>query len=88
MADHYNGRMLRGLIIADIFQNALAARGIKSRRRLIENEHVRLHGNHARDGRAALLAAGKIKWGFGKFRLGNADKARCAADARVDLVFG
>ena len=88
LQDEIRSRLLRGLIIADIFENALAACGVKSRRRLVENEHVRLHGDHARDGRAALLSAGKIKWGFGKLRLGNADKARRTADTRVDLVFG
>ena len=88
VADHHNSRLLRGLIIADIFENALAACGVKSRRRLVENEHVRLHGDHARDGCAALLSAGQIERGFGKLRLGNADKASRTADTRVDLVFG
>ena len=69
VADHDDGRVLRGLIGADILQNALAAGGVKPGGRLVEDEHVRLHGDDARDGCAALLAAGKIERRFLQLRL-------------------
>ena len=34
---------------------------VKPRRRLVEDQHLRLHGDHARDGHAALLSAGELK---------------------------
>jgi hypothetical protein len=45
----------------NIAQNILAAGGVQARGRLVEHQHVRLHGDDACDGHAALLAAGELE---------------------------
>ena len=88
MADHDHRCVLRTLIIADVLQNALASCRVKSRCWLIQNQNIRLHGNHARNSRAALLPAGKIKRRFFQLLLCNADKASRAQHAIADFILG
>ena len=80
--------MLRGLIVADVLQNALAAARVESRRRLVQNQHIRLHCDHARDGRAALLPAGQVERRFLQLGVRNADELRRPFDACADLFLG
>ena len=86
MAHHDDRRALRRLIGPDIFQNALAADGVQSRRGLIQNQNVRLHRDHARNRGSALLPAGKIEGRFFKVLVRNADKARRTQHTRANLV--
>ena len=86
MADHNDGGVLRRLIVADVLQNALAPRRVQPRRRLVKDEHVRLHGDHARDGDAPLLPAGQVKRRALQLRLRNAHKTRRAQHALVNFI--
>ena len=75
------------MIGADLREHGLAAARVKPRRRLVEDEYLRLHRNHARDGHAALLSAGELKGRLGEHVLAQADQLRRLAHAAVDLVF-
>ena len=88
VADHDHRRALRCLISADVLQNTLAPCGVESCRRLIQNQNIRLHRNHARNRGSALLPAGEVKGRFLKLFVCNADKARRTQHARADFLLG
>ena len=94
MADHDDGGVLRLLVGADVFQNGVAACGVKSCGGLIENQNVRLHGDYAGNGDSALLTAGEIEGRFFQQLVADAHEARRAANPGVkrltgnSLVFG
>ena len=57
--DDEDGRAGLRVVIADKLEDLIAACRIEAGGRLVENEHIRTHGDHARDGNAALLTAGE-----------------------------
>ena len=57
--DDEDGRAGLRVVIADKLEDLIAACRIKAGGRLVENEHIRTHGDHARDGNAAFLTAGE-----------------------------
>ena len=59
VADEHDGVAALLVIGADMGEQLLASARVKSRARLVEHQHLRLHGDHARDGDAALLPAGE-----------------------------
>ena len=75
VADEDDSRAAALVIGADLREHGLAAARVKPRRRLVEDEHLRLHRNHARDGHAALLSAGELKGRLGEHVLAQADQA-------------
>ena len=88
VADHDHRCTLRCLIGADVLQNTLAPCGVESCCRLIQNQNIRLHRNHARNRSSAFLPAGQIKRRFFQLLIRNADKARRTKHARADLLLG
>ena len=61
MADHQNRGARRLTVGADIFQQRSTARRIKTCRGLVKDDDLRLHGDDAGNGDAALLSAGQVK---------------------------
>ena len=62
------------------------ADGVKTGGGLVQNQHFRLHGNNARNGYPALLAAGQVKGRDLQLGLRQAHKARSLPDTAVDLL--
>jgi len=88
VAHHDDGRVLGGLVVADVLQNALAPRRVEARRGLVEDQHLGLHGDDASNGDAALLPAGQVERRFLEVLLPDADKSGRAVHALVDLALG
>ena len=86
--DEQDGRAGLAPVGRDVFKHAAAACGIEACGGLVENEHLGTHGDYARDGDAALLAAGKLERRALKERLVDAHKARRLTHARIDLLGG
>lgn len=86
--DKQDGRAGLAPVGRDVFKHAAAACRIEPGGGLVENEHLGTHGDHARDGDAALLAAGKLERRALKERLVDAHKARRLTHARIDLLGG
>ena len=88
MADHNDRSVLGLLVVPDIGQDTLPAHRIQTGSGLVENQHVRLHGDHAGNGHPALLTAGQLKGRFLQVFLGNAHESGSPAYPLVDLLFG
>ena len=54
--------------------------------RLVQHKHVRTHGNYARDGDAALLAAGQRKWRLAGKACVQSNRIHGFKHAFVDLI--
>ena len=61
MGDHHDCGVLRLAVGLDVAKNFRASHGVKAGGGFVQNENFRLHGNDARNGDPALLAAGKVK---------------------------
>ena len=61
VGNHEDGGVLGVAVVADILQDRLTAGCVQAGRRLVEDQDLRLHGDHARDGNAALLTAGEVE---------------------------
>ena len=82
---HDDGAALR-MQLAQQPQELAAAAGVKAGNGLVEHEDVRLHGEHAGEGNAPLLAAGERKGGDVTHGLGvEADAAYGFVNARGEL---
>ena len=86
VGDNQHGVLLVLLVLLNLTENAVAALGVQSRGRLVEDQHLRLHGQHAGDSYPALLSTRKLKGGFLQQILGDADKGGRFAHAAVDLL--
>ena len=86
--DEQDGRAGLAAVGRDVFEHAAAACRIEPGGGLVENEHLGTHGDHARDGDAALLPAGELERRALKERLVDAHKARRLTHARIDLLGG
>ena len=64
-----------------------AAARVEAGRRLVEDEQLGLHGEHARDGGEALLAAGELE-GREVLLCGEAHEVERVVDPARDLVGG
>ena len=73
------------MVFGDVCKDLAAPGGVKPRHRLIEHEHLRLHGHHARNRDAALLPAGKIERGRLEERFIDSGKLCAEADMLVHL---
>ena len=73
-------------VFLDLIENSVASAGVKSRRRFVQNQHLRLHGNHARNRRAPLFAARQIEGRFVEKRFLQTRKFGGGADDAVQLV--
>ena len=54
------------MILADLGKQHVSAPGIQPGGGLVQNQHVRVHGDHPGNGRPALFSAGKLKGGFSR----------------------
>ena len=61
---HHDCGVLRALIASDVLQNLRGTQRVKTRCRLVEDQHLRLHRDHTRDCDPALLSAGQIERGL------------------------
>ena len=66
----------RLVVAGNLGEQHIAALRVKARRRLVENEDVRIHRDYAGNRHAALLAAGKLKRAFVVKILRETDKRR------------
>ena len=87
MGNHHNGGVLRLTVGFDIAQNFRPAYGIQAGGGLVQNQHLRLHGNDSGDGHPTLLTAGQVKGRDLQLRLRQAYKARGLPDTAVNLFF-
>ena len=83
-----HGRAGLAAVGRDVFKHAAAACRVEPGGGLVENEHLGTHGDHARNGDAALLPAGELERRALKERLVDAHKARRLTHARIDLLGG
>ena len=67
-------------------KNAVSALGVQACRGLVQNQHIRFHGNDAGNGHPALLAAGEVKGGLLQMLLGHPHKGRRLPDPPLDLL--
>ena len=74
------------MVFGDVCKDLAAPGGVETRHRLIEHEHLRLHGHHARNRDAALLSAGKIERGRLEERFIDSGKLCAEADVLVHLL--
>ena len=88
VAYQHNGRAARAVILANVCKQLFPALRIKPGAWLVQHQHLRLHGNHARDSHAALLPARKGEGRLFQQVLRKARKARRVMHAAVDLFFG
>ena len=86
VADHDDGSVLRLLVSADIFENGVPSRRVKTGGGLVQDQNVRFHGDNAGDGDAAFLPAGEVKGGFFQQILADANEARRPADPGIQLI--
>ena len=84
--DEQDGRAGLAAVGRDVFEHAAAAGRIEPGGGLVENEHLGTHGDHARDGDAALLPAGELERRALKQRLVHAGKACRFTHALIDLL--
>ena len=70
----------------DIEHYAAARNGVEPRRGFVEDQRLRLHREHARERRAALLPARKLEGRRLKFRLGQPRELRRLRDAAFYLL--
>ncbi len=68
MRRHDHGHALAVQALQQL-QEAAAPPGVEPRRGLVQHEHLRVHGQHPGQGRAALLAARKLEGAAGVHRL-------------------
>ena len=71
----------------DLAEDHLAALGVKAGGRLVQHQHLRLHGEDAGDGGAALLPARQLKRGAVEHGVVKAAEMRRLDDARGDFAF-
>ena len=64
VAHQNNGFSLVAVIVPDVGHEVFPARRVKARRGLVQHQHLRLHGQYARQRHPALLSAGQLKGGF------------------------
>ena len=70
----------------DHLQEGALTGGVQARRRLIEHEHLRVHGKHAGECHAALLAARKLERALlGQLVEGKPHALERAAYERINL---
>ena len=86
VAHQHHGGVLRPVIVLYACQNIVPAAGVKTRRRLVQHQHLRLHGDNAGNGHAALLAAGQLKGGLIQHGLRQAHEGGGGTDAAVDIL--
>ena len=86
MADHHDGGIFGFAVGFDIFQDLCPAGRIKSRGGLVENEHLRLHGDDTGDGHPAFLSAGQIEGRHLQLLLGQTDQLGRFPNPAVDLI--
>ena len=68
-------------------QELLAGERVQAGHRLVEHEHLRLHGEHAGEGHAALLAAGQVEGAaLGKLVEGQPHQGQALPHAAVDFL--
>ena len=86
MRNHHDGGVLGSAVGFDVAQDLRTANGVKTRSRLVQDQHLRLHGDHTGNGHTALLAAGQFKGRDLQLGIGQADKARGLPDTAVYLL--
>ena len=73
-------------VFLDAAENLVPASRVKSRRRFVQNQHLRLHGNHARNRRPTLFAARQIEGRLFQKRFLQPRKFGGGADDAIQLV--
>ena len=87
MADHDDRQPACCVQVPNHLQNAVSSRGVQPGGRLVQNEHARPHGQHARDGHTAHLPAAELEGrALGHLVVVQAHLQHRPAHAPVDLL--
>ena len=86
VAHQDNGGTALLVIGPDLGQNGLPTPGVQTRRGLVQDQDLGLHGDDPGDGHPALLSAGELKGGLFQLVLRQAHQGRRFPDPAVDLV--
>jgi len=76
------------VISGNLLQQVVASHRVKSGGRFVQNQHLRIHRDHAGNGSPPFFAAGKIKRRFFQQRLGQPGKVGGLLHPAADFFFG
>ena len=86
VAHQHHRRALGAVIGLYLCQYSVPPLGIQPRRRLVQHQHLRFHGDDARDSHTALLSTGELKGRLVQQRLVQSHKGRRVPHPPVDLL--
>ena len=86
MADHQDGGIFGLAVGFNIGKDLRPAAGVQARGGLVQDQHLRLHGDNTGNGHPALLSAGEVKGRNCQLFFRQAHEASSFPDTAVDLL--